>query len=96
MEGTKAMQVDEAKIDRTAKVEVPSVTWWKDGGLRRLYCMMPILFLGSTINGYDGSLLNGLQTMEPWQECEFMTDQRVHEFTEFRESRLLFLANRRV
>lgn len=25
---------------------------------------------GSTINGYDGSLLNGLQTMPPWRECE--------------------------
>lgn len=25
---------------------------------------------GSTINGYDGSLLNGLQTMTPWQDCE--------------------------
>ncbi|PVH88084.1 general substrate transporter [Cadophora sp. DSE1049] len=49
-------------------LDVPSVTWWKDSGLRRLYAMMPILFLGSTINGYDGSLLNGLQTMVPWQE----------------------------
>jgi hypothetical protein len=50
-------------------LEVPKVTWWKNRGLRRLYVMMPVLFLGSTINGYDGSLLNGLQTMEPWQDC---------------------------
>ncbi|KAF2189102.1 general substrate transporter [Zopfia rhizophila CBS 207.26] len=50
------------------KVEVPDVTWWEDAGLRKLYLMMPILFLGSTVNGYDGSLLNGLQTMVPWQE----------------------------
>lgn len=48
----------------------PEVTWYKHAGLRRLYLMMPILFLGSTINGYDGSLLNGLQTMVPWQDCE--------------------------
>ncbi|KAN0095977.1 general substrate transporter [Hyaloscypha variabilis] len=48
-------------------LEVPTVTWWKDPGLRKLYIMMPVLFLGSTINGYDGSLLNGLQTMVPWQ-----------------------------
>ncbi|KAE8150342.1 general substrate transporter [Aspergillus avenaceus] len=48
--------------------EIPDVTWWKHPGLRRLYAMMPILFLGSTINGYDGSLLNGLQTMAPWRE----------------------------
>jgi hypothetical protein len=51
-------------------LHVPEVTWWKHPGLRKLYLMMPILFLGSTINGYDGSLLNGLQTMEPWQTCE--------------------------
>ena len=49
------------------KLDVPLVTWWKEPGLRHLYLMMPILFLGSTINGYDGSLLNGLQTMEQWR-----------------------------
>lgn len=31
---------------------------------------MPILFLAATTNGYDGSLLNGLQTLDPWQEGE--------------------------
>lgn len=51
-------------------LHVPEVTWYKHSGLRRLYSMMPILFLGATINGYDGSLLNGLQTMIPWQECK--------------------------
>jgi MFS family permease len=51
-------------------LDVPTVTWWKDPGLRKLYVMMPVLFLGSTINGYDGSLLNGLQTMVPWQTCK--------------------------
>jgi hypothetical protein len=51
-------------------LEVPQVVWYKHAGLRKLYPMMPILFLGSTINGYDGSLLNGLQTMTPWQDCE--------------------------
>ncbi|KAM0698519.1 hypothetical protein Q7P36_001986 [Cladosporium allicinum] len=49
------------------KLDIPEVTWWKEPGLRHLYLMMPILFLGSTINGYDGSLLNGLQTMEQWR-----------------------------
>ncbi|KUJ16312.1 general substrate transporter [Mollisia scopiformis] len=67
-------QVDREDVDRLAYsyehitgLEVPLVTWWKHRGLRRLYVMMPILFLGSTTNGYDGSLLNGLQTMDPWQ-----------------------------
>jgi len=55
------------------QLEVPVVTWYKDPGLRKLYLMMPILLLGSTINGYDGSLLNGLQTMVPWQDCKAET-----------------------
>lgn len=53
-------------------LEVPEVTWYREPGLRRLYAMMPILFLGATINGYDGSLLNGLQTMEPWRSCKYL------------------------
>jgi len=48
------------KIDET-------VTWWKSPGLRRLYLLFPFLLIGSTVNGYDGSLLNGLQTMSQWQ-----------------------------
>ena len=71
---------EEKATDRTASVdgvkivnghpvlEIPPVTWWKSPGLRHLYIMIPILFLGSTINGYDGSLLNGLQTMPQWRE----------------------------
>ncbi|OAG07860.1 general substrate transporter [Paraphaeosphaeria sporulosa] len=53
---------------QTGRLEVPEVTWYKEPGLRKLYLMIPILFLGATINGYDGSLLNGLQTLKPWQE----------------------------
>jgi hypothetical protein len=56
-------------LELVAGLHVPEVTWYKHPGLRKLYLMMPILFLGSTINGYDGSLLNGLQTMDPWQKC---------------------------
>ncbi|KAJ9636856.1 hypothetical protein H2201_006476 [Coniosporium apollinis] len=45
-----------------------AVNWYKQPMLRRLYFMMPLLFLGSTTLGYDGSLLNGLQTMPSWQD----------------------------
>ncbi|TDZ37475.1 Lactose permease [Colletotrichum spinosum] len=41
--------------------------WHKQPELRKLYFMMVFLFLGSTTLGYDGSLLNGLQTMQSWQ-----------------------------
>jgi hypothetical protein len=56
--------------DRTAEgLEVPKVTWYKHKGLLKLYLMIPILLLSATTNGYDSSLLNGLQTLDPWQEC---------------------------
>ncbi|KAF4459717.1 MFS transporter SP family sugar:H+ symporter [Fusarium albosuccineum] len=50
-----------------ARLQVPQVTWYRHAGLRSLYLRMPILMLCATINGYDGSLLNGLQTIQPWR-----------------------------
>ncbi len=47
------------------------LSWWQQPLLRRLYLMMPFLFLGSTTLRYDGSLLNGLQTMDSWQSCAY-------------------------
>lgn len=58
-------------VDGHVELHVPDVTWYKQPGLRKLYAMMPIFFLGSTLTGYDGSLLNGLQTMDSWQNCMF-------------------------
>ncbi|OJD39032.1 hexose transporter protein [Diplodia corticola] len=85
MADSKRVTVDEEKLpdeERAPKIEIPELTWWRDPGLRKLYCMMPILFLGSTINGYDGSLLNGLQTMDPWQEYfDHPTSARLGLFT---------------
>lgn len=43
--------------------------WWKQKELRKLYGMTAFLFLASTTLGYDGSLLNGMQTMETWRNC---------------------------
>lgn len=55
-----------------SELQIPQVTWYKNANLRKLYAMMPILFMGATTNGYDGSLLNGLQTMGPWQDRELL------------------------
>lgn len=44
------------------------VPWWKKGHLVRLNLLMVLCMLSSTNNGYDGSMLNGLQSMETWQE----------------------------
>ncbi|KAH7350042.1 MFS transporter [Plectosphaerella cucumerina] len=54
-------------VDGLLHLDVPRVTWYKHRGLRSLYLRMPILMLCATINGYDGSLLNGLQTIEEWR-----------------------------
>lgn len=50
--------------------EASTLPWFKQTELRKLYFMMVFLFLGSTTLGYDGSLLNGLQTMQSWQTCK--------------------------
>ncbi|KAI9731693.1 MAG: hypothetical protein M1834_004482 [Cirrosporium novae-zelandiae] len=69
-------------VSRLDGLEIPEVTWYKHPGLRKLYLMMPILFLGSTTNGYDGSLLNGLQTMDPWEEYfDYPSGSRLGLFT---------------
>jgi hypothetical protein len=67
---SKAVKYDTESSHVVMGLHVPVVTWWKHRGLRKLYMMMPILMLCATVNGYDGSLLNGLQTMVPWEDCE--------------------------
>jgi hypothetical protein len=60
---SKAEKYDTESSHVAVGLHVPVVTWWKPGGLRKLYMMMPILTLCATVNGYDGNLLNGHQTM---------------------------------
>jgi hypothetical protein len=43
--------------------------WFQDGGLLRLYFLIFIAVLSSATNGYDGSMMNGLQTLTYWQDC---------------------------
>jgi hypothetical protein len=59
-----------------SRPEEEQAHWWLQPELRKLYLLMPFLFLGSTTLGYDGSLLNGLQTMPSWQNCEFSAFRR--------------------
>ncbi|KAF2842908.1 hexose transporter protein [Patellaria atrata CBS 101060] len=53
---------------RLAGKEFPRVTWYKDPGLRRTYICLMFVVLTSATNGYDGSMVNGLQSLDPWQE----------------------------
>ncbi|KAI9167827.1 Lactose permease [Paramyrothecium foliicola] len=55
-------------VDQHSSPKGSDLPFWKQPELRKLYGMMVFLFLGSTTLGYDGSLLNGLQTMESWRD----------------------------
>ena len=68
---TKETQLD--KLEAPGEFSTPkgsTLPIWQQKGLRQLYGLMVFLFLGSTTLGYDGSLLNGLQTMDTWQRCK--------------------------
>lgn len=47
--------------------QFPKVTWYTDPSLRKTYLCLMMVVLTSATNGYDGSMMNGLQTLEPWQ-----------------------------
>ncbi|PLB54785.1 hexose transporter protein [Aspergillus steynii IBT 23096] len=48
--------------------QFPRVTWWKNPGMRKTYICLMFVVLTSATNGYDGSMMNGLQTLDYWQE----------------------------
>ncbi len=52
---------------RLAGREFPAVTWYKDPALRRTYICLMFVVITSATNGYDGSIVNALQSMNPWQ-----------------------------
>ncbi|KAH8815185.1 MFS sugar transporter-like protein [Xylogone sp. PMI_703] len=47
--------------------EFPRVTWYKQKGMRGLYICLMFVVLTSATNGYDGSMMNGLQSLEQWR-----------------------------
>ncbi|KAJ4138767.1 hypothetical protein NW768_002639 [Fusarium equiseti] len=48
--------------------EFQRLKWWKRRNMRTLYFYIVILILTNTANGFDGSMMNGLQTLSYWQE----------------------------
>ncbi|KAJ5356210.1 hypothetical protein N7517_010819 [Penicillium concentricum] len=51
-----------------AHQEFQRVPWWKRKNMRTLYIYIVILIMTNTANGFDGSMMNGLQTLSYWQE----------------------------
>ena len=45
------------------------IRWWKKPHLLKLNFYLVFLFLFSSANGYDGSMMNGLQAFDQWQEA---------------------------
>jgi sugar porter (SP) family MFS transporter len=44
------------------------VTWYKDPGLRKLYALCAVIIMSSATTGFDGSMMNGLQMVDHWQD----------------------------
>ncbi|GAB7349590.1 hypothetical protein MBLNU459_g0280t3 [Dothideomycetes sp. NU459] len=53
---------------RLADREFPKVTWFTDPGMRKTYICLMFVVLTSATNGYDGSMVNGLQSLDIWQD----------------------------
>ena len=51
--------------------EFSRISWWKEPGIRGLYVCLMFAVLTSATNGYDGSMMNGLQALPQWVDCEF-------------------------
>ncbi|CCG82767.1 Sugar transporter [Taphrina deformans PYCC 5710] len=49
-------------------VKTESVTWYKDPALRKLYFFLSVCLITSATNGFDGSMMNGLQSLVYWQD----------------------------
>lgn len=64
-----AQHVEAGPEDLAHAPKANPAPWYKQTELRKLYVFLGFLFLASSTLGYDGSLLNGLQTMSTWQLC---------------------------
>jgi len=62
------MDAPTAGTFRLADREFPKVTWFTDPGLRKTYICLMFVVLTSATNGYDGSMVNGLQSLNVWQD----------------------------
>lgn len=43
--------------------EFPPVVWYKHACLRKLYFLIAVIWLSSAAGGFDGTMMNGLQTL---------------------------------
>ena len=70
-----AKQTDVDKVAEHSEVKnllaLDTTPWYKRPNLRRLYlCLVPAVLGVEMTSGYDGSILNGLQAVQPWLDCK--------------------------
>lgn len=79
------MVVQQTNVARVAKqsevnrlMRLDTTPWYRKPNLRRLYLFLVPSVLGCEMtSGYDGSILNGLQAVQPWLSCMFSFPVRV-------------------
>lgn len=47
---------------------IERVKWWSSGPMRKLYFLLVVMIMTNTANGFDRSMMNGLQSLSYWQE----------------------------
>lgn len=62
-----------AKISEISRlVSEDKTPWYRKKNLRSLYLTLVPAALGVEMtSGYDGSVLNGLQAVQVWQDCKY-------------------------
>lgn len=62
---------DLAKVSEVNHLlDLDNTPWYRKRNLRRLYVTLVPAALGVEMtSGYDGSVMNGLQAVEPWESC---------------------------
>lgn len=62
--------VEQSEVQRLMALD--TTPWYKKPNLRFLYfCLVPAAMGVEMTTGYDGSVLNGLQAVQTWQDREF-------------------------
>lgn len=46
-------------------------SWWRVPHLVKLNLILMVPFVSSYVGGFDGSMLNGVQTVEQWKEGQY-------------------------
>jgi len=54
--------------------------------MRTLYIALMFAVLTSATNGYDGSMMNGLQALDEWKKCEYWWFKLPGNVTDLRDS----------